>query len=236
MAVRGSYDYLERFHSGRWRYLLKHFVPDDIIRATFPAEAQWLANLRGDERQAVNRAYRKTLAGLESIFRAREADGESKVNTEQRSLIAAGLQQLRRTAYDNPLNKQKLDELAAKGHLEPQPFTSTTPVVGPLLAQLRSLWAAIAVRESVSDITRQQNDFNESYVQELREMLNRLPMPAPEWLQQDDNLGRVRQQQSDIDAELVKMYQLVASIQSRLERLEKQTGGKMTSSGNAVDP
>ena len=236
IAVRGSYSYLERFHTGRWRYLLKHFEPHNIIAATFPAEEQWLANLQGDERQAVNRAYRTTLAGLDKIFSTRVADGGTEVNDKQQSSIAAGLQQLRRTAYDNPLNKQKLDELSEKADVQERPFSSTTPLIGPLLARIRALWAAVAVRESVSGITRQQNAFNEKLVQELREMESRLPLPTADWLQQDDNLGAVKQQQTEIDAELARAYQLIASIQSRLERLEKQADLNATSGKSDPDP
>lgn len=229
LAVKGSHAYLERFHTGRWRYLLKHFEPQSIIDATLPAEKQWLANLQGGaERRAVNRAYRNTLFGLKNILSARAAAGGSEINAEQQALISAGLQRLRRIAYDNPASDQRLDELAAKAAVQERPFTSSTPLIGSILAQIRSLWAAVAVRESVSDIIRQQNEFNIELVRELREIKEHLPLPPGEWLEQDNNLGKIKQQHEEIDAALAAAYQLIASIQSRLNRLEKQSALKET--------
>ncbi len=235
IAVRGSYAYLERFHTGRWRYLLKHFEPDKLITATFPAEAQWLIDLQGDERRAVSRAYRSTLAGLDKIISTRVIDGGTAVNAEQQMLIASGLQQLHQTAYNNPKSIKLLDELAEKGNIQERPFTSTTPLIGPLLAGLRSLWATIAVKESVVDITRQQNEYNDAIVKELREMISRLPMQTADWLQQDSKLGTVKEQQAEIDSELAQMIRLVTSIESRLGRLEKKAGSQMNYGENEVD-
>ena len=223
-AVRGSDAYLERFHTGRWRYLLKHFPPQDIIAATFPAEQEWLADLQGAERWAVNRAYRTTLAGLDQLFKVRMIDGGSAVDEEQQSLIRENLKRLRRTASENPHFQQQLAELEAQGTIQEQSFTSNSPLFGPLIARIRSLWAAVAVRETVSEIITQQNAFNEQLLQELRAAEKQLSLAAADRLAKDDNLGNIKQQHLEIDAQLARTYQILASIQARLERLERQAG------------
>ena len=57
VAVRGSFSYYQRFHTGRWRYLLKHFSADALLNETVPAEAAWLERIGDDERRAVSLAY-----------------------------------------------------------------------------------------------------------------------------------------------------------------------------------
>ncbi|MDX1415164.1 MAG: glycosyltransferase family 2 protein [Candidatus Promineifilaceae bacterium] len=229
-AVRGSRAYLERFHTGRWRYLLKHFDVETILSATFAAEEDWLITLQGDERIAARRAYRTILAGLSSIFNARMNNGRTEIEPNQNSLIASGMQKLHRLALAYPQNEKNLDELAARAALREKPFTSSTPVLGPLLAKIRALWADVAVKEYAGHLFKQQSAFNGELVQRLREIENNLPLPREKWQQKDENLGTIKQQQAEIDAQLARAYQLLASIQSRMLRLEEKIEREASSS------
>jgi len=76
-AAKGSFAYLHRFHSGRWRYLLKHFPADEIIRETFPAETVWLSGLAPTERRAVSLAWLSTQRQLPQLLAARAQQGSA---------------------------------------------------------------------------------------------------------------------------------------------------------------
>ncbi len=220
-AVRGSPTYLERFHYGRWRYLLKHFDPLMIMNKTFPAEEEWLADLPRDERQAVNRAYRSALAGLPEIFQTRRTGGNIEISHEQQETIRTKLEEMRRLAAKNPQYQRAMVQLAAAGNIQARPFTSSVPLFGSLIARLRGLWAAVAVRDSADSFAAQQNEFNRQLVQKLDELSKRLPLPADQWLDKDDSLGHVRQQHKDVAAELRQLVQHLDALQARLQRLEE---------------
>ncbi len=94
-AVKGSFAYLHRFHSGRWRYLLKHFSPGEIAGQSLSAEAAWLDGLGESERRAVSLAYLATLRQLPTIWAARERDGAEPPSAAEAVAIMAGLAALR---------------------------------------------------------------------------------------------------------------------------------------------
>lgn len=101
-AVKGSFTYLRRFHTGRWRYLLKHEMGDTLVGATLAAEQAWLARVDLDERLALALAYRATHAGLEEIWAARAATGAGPLDQATTATIAAGLAALERAAWALP--------------------------------------------------------------------------------------------------------------------------------------
>ena len=98
IAIKGSPDYLRRFHSGRWRYILKHFPLDKIEQATFPAEADWLVRLDAGERLAANHAYRAALLSLPDIATTRQFNDSQAATAADWEAIRQGLQALRRAA------------------------------------------------------------------------------------------------------------------------------------------
>ncbi len=140
LAVRGSPSYLRRFHSGRWRYLLKHFDAKEIVGETLPAESDWLEEKSGNERQALGQAYHDTIAEFTAIMEARVAHGSPEVPERAQAKIIAGLKQLRQKATaDGPIQTEGL--VQASGREESRSFGSTNPVLGPLFERLRQLLA-----------------------------------------------------------------------------------------------
>lgn len=101
-AVKGSFNYLRRFHTGRWRYLLKQMPGETIVDETFPAERDWLARIDIDERLAAALAYQATHASLDEIWQARELSGAGHLQPETMSLITAGLSELETVAWSLP--------------------------------------------------------------------------------------------------------------------------------------
>ena len=222
IAVRGSPSYLHRFHSGRWRYLLKHFDVEEIVEESLPAEAVWLEGIEGDERRALGFAYRDTLRMQPAIMASRKMHGATEIADSDQVKISRGLLELRRTAMlwaDNPVQWQ---ELLEAGQIEPQPFTSATPVVGSLAARLRDLWADVAVKPYSDALNEQQNAFNQASAVELRAVEERLREFEALWMKQEGEQRELAWEIEALQEELNKSYRLLASIESRLQEQQDQ--------------
>ena len=164
-AVKGSFAYLQRFHAGRWRYLLKHFPAEEIAGPTLTAEADWLDRLAAAERRAVSLAYLMTMRRLPLIWAAREKEGAGPVSPEVRAAVASGLASLRaratRFAAEQPAR------LSAAAELRERSFTSDVPVFGPLISRLRAAWNNVASRWYIGHLMIQQSEFNRLAVREI---------------------------------------------------------------------
>ncbi len=101
-AVKGSFNYLRRFHTGRWRYLLKQEAVEILIEETIAAEHDWLSRIDLDERLAVALAYQTTLATLDGIWQARERNGAGPLPTGPRHALAEAVTALEETAWTLP--------------------------------------------------------------------------------------------------------------------------------------
>lgn len=177
VAIKGSFAYFQRFHTGRWRYLLKHFPVDEIVNETLPAETAWLEQIDASERRAVSLAYLATQHALPGIWLAREQQGNPLPETA-RAGVVAGLAALRERALQAALSDAGLTSLAKAAVVVEQPFTSSVPLLGPLIVRFRTAWNNVASRWYVHHVVTQQNEFNrlavrqlETYELELREQL-----------------------------------------------------------------
>lgn len=176
VTVRGSFAYLQRFHSGRWRYLLKQFTAAELLDDTLPAEAAWLGRIDAAERRAVALAYLATRHALPDIRHARGAADPLPDATW--AALAAALDDLRDRARQDARDGAALADLAAAATLVERPFVSTAPLFGPLIVRFRTAWNNVASRWYVQHVVEQQNAFNalavrqlETYELELREQL-----------------------------------------------------------------
>lgn len=222
LAVKGSSAYLERFHRGRWRYLLKHVAPEVILDETLPAEQAWLTTCDAAERAAADVAYRATLAQLPDIWVDRLQDGAPLAGSAQAEQIGAGLRQLRQQAvFGADAAAEGLAELARRAHIEERPFTSTTPLIGPLLARLRAAWASVAARWYVRQLTHQQNQFNQALLQRLREDVETLREVTAVYTTQDNELTGLSRQQVELQIQLARAAELIDDLEERLQRLEQ---------------
>jgi GT2 family glycosyltransferase len=169
-AVKGSFAYLHRFHTGRWRYLLKHFPAAEIIEETFPAEMAWLGHLAPAERRAASLAYLSTQRQLAQILEARTREGAGALVPEETEAITAGLAELRRQTQRAILDAGSLDRLATTAELRVRPFTSDVPLIGPFIAWFRTEWNNIASRWYLDHLMVQQNEFNRLAVAEMKRL------------------------------------------------------------------
>jgi len=164
VAVRGSFSYYQRFHTGRWRYLLKHFSADALLNETVPAEAAWLERIGDDERHAASLAYLATRHALADIRHTRAAD---PLPADAWAALAAALAQLGARARQRPEDAAALARLAAAAVVVERPFVSTVPLLGPLIARFRTAWNNVASRWYVHHVVEQQNAFNQLAVRQL---------------------------------------------------------------------
>ncbi len=176
VAVRGSFSYFQRFHFGRWRYLLKQFSAAELLNETLPAEMAWLGRIDANERRAVALAYVATRHALPGIRHARGA--ADPLPEETWAALDAALDALRERAREDAFDGAALARLAAAATVVERPFASTVPLLGPLIARFRTAWNNVASRWYVHHVVEQQNTFNalavrqlETYELELREQL-----------------------------------------------------------------
>jgi GT2 family glycosyltransferase len=159
-AIKGSFTYLHRFHTGRWHYLLKHFSIDEGTSATIMAEREWLGRTGLRERQAVGIAYRTTLLNLQSIATARAKQGAGPLSSEAWSLIEQTLLELNQ--YVRGLNPTAGSLPATVGLTKTpsSPFASQVPFMGRLIEGFRAVWNNLAGRWYIDHVRQQQGEFN----------------------------------------------------------------------------
>jgi GT2 family glycosyltransferase len=218
IAVRGSPSYLRRFHHGRWRYLLKHFSAEELIEETLPTEQAWLAKIEGPERPALGWAYRTALDTFPEIMKTRLTHGAEEITTTDQAAIKAGLLDLRRQAMlwtKNPGDWQHLEEV---GRIEPQPFSGSTPLLGPLFARLRDIWASVSTKYYVGSLNDQQNAFNQAFVEELQVIEEKLRALEIDWMQREADQRELSWEIRAVQQELNKTYGLIAQLESRFAK------------------
>lgn len=222
IAVRGSPSYLRRFHSGRWRYLLKHFDAAEIMEESLPGEMAWLEGIAGDERQALGWAYRDSVSRFAAIMTSRTEHGAAPISQADQDAIIAGLLQLRQAALLWKEDPATWQELAEAGLVRSRPFFSSAPVVGPLLARLRDLWAGVAVKPYIAALNAQQNEFNQAIANEMQALEGRLRAFEDVWMRREQDQRELVWELEALQQELDKMQRLLASIESRVRDLADQ--------------
>jgi len=169
-AGKGSFAYLHRFHSGRWRYLLKHFPTAEIIHETFPAEMVWLDGVAPTERRAVSLAWLSIQRQLPQILATRAREGAGALTAEETAAVDEGLTALRQKALAASFDETRLARLSAAAELRERPFVSAVPLVGPFIAAFRTAWNNIASRWYLGHLMTQQNAFNRLAVAEMERL------------------------------------------------------------------
>lgn len=204
-AVKGSFAYLQRFHAGRWRYLLKHFPAEEIAGPTLAAEADWLGRLPSPERRAVSLAYLMTLRRLPSIWDARETEGAGPVSPETRAAVASGLASLRAQTVHFPAEQPA--RLSAAAELREQPFTSAVPLLGPLIVRCRAAWNNVASRWYLNHLMVQQSEFNRLAVREIERYEIELHEQMVLLEEQVVQTAELQQQIESLEAQLTRLRQ-----------------------------
>lgn len=166
-------------HRNRLRVVAKHW-PAARLRAEFlPAERAWLEGLApGGERlaAALHRAYLTHLLDLSNLaaWRARLL-GEDPAQIDTLADVLLTLRTVYPTGLVDVPPLAQPDSLPALAELEPlaaireQPFRSSVPLLGGLVARFRQAWNRVATEWYVKPMIRQQSRFNATLLNALRQ-------------------------------------------------------------------
>jgi GT2 family glycosyltransferase len=226
LSHKGSDAYLRLFHSGRWRYLLKHSELDTLCRDAAPAEQAWLAAAPPAEREAAKQAYRLALAQLAEIWAARARDGAPAATAVQQQQVIGALESLRQAAAAWTFPAERLATLREKALVVERPLRSPTPLVGPLFTSLRRAWYSLAEKWYVRDLRQQQNEVNRELAQALSASAGHLRDQAARRLAQDNDLLALERAQAELRQELARTETLLTAVETRLAQLEQNQGSE----------
>lgn len=230
-AVKGSFSYLQRFHSGRWRFLLKHFDPGEIVTETLAAEETWLGRVSQEERLAAALAYALTLADWPSILASRTRDGAAALPAGHAEAIRSGLRDLEKrawTVYELPPAASDPGSLRSAAEVSGRPFHSGVPVIGPLIVAARTAWNAVAGRETVDRLWEQQNAFNREVAGRLSALAEGTPYDisalgalAAAAKTSEDAQGEATQALERLQADSKAARSRLQALNERISRLEQ---------------
>ena len=213
--AQNNVEYFKIFHTSRWRYLLKHWPIATILTETVPAEIAWLATLPSVHRHGVAHAYVATLKNLSSIWKARTNENYQLATPEEEAQIRQTMFNLRQLAWQSPYLEGTTNgsvSLAQKMVVKERPFTSKLPMIGKIIARLRTIWGNIAMRQYVRSLMKQQNEFNQlltTYFERHQAQLG-----------QQDKRGMERIQDfTALQSQITQINEQLQAIESRLSRL-----------------
>ncbi len=217
-TIKGSFAYWQRFHAGRWRYLLKHFSLEEIMGATMDAEIAWLNQLGAAERRAVTLAYVATLRNMGNIWSARRLEGAGPLSPETQRAAEDELRQLADHSRRAEFDAAGLAEMRAKAELRAQPFISNAPLIGSLIARFRSAWNNVASRWYLDHFMSQQNKFNQLVVQQI-EVYEVLLREQLELLEEQLLFVTERQQRvQELEAQLADLERELAAANNKIAK------------------
>jgi GT2 family glycosyltransferase len=215
---KGSLAYIQRFHTGRWRFLLKHFAMPEVLSESVPAERAWLHHCALVERQAAVVVYRQTLKSLPAIWAARVRDGADGVTAAQNRQIEQALRELCLLAWQLAQQGPTLDELERQTQVQERPFVPHAPLLGPLMARFREAWNRISTKWYVRPLLAQQNDFNYLIVRQLRDF-DAWQAEQQVWLlEQDSDYGYITHDVAVLSEHVADMNRRLVDLDERLAR------------------
>lgn len=104
------------------------------------------------------------------------------------------------------------DWFLTQAEVEERPFTSHTPLVGPLIARFRAAWNRISTQWYVRPLLAQQNRYNRLLAERLHDVDARL-------VAQDRALTQLTHDLAETSAQLAQARQELAAL--RAERVDR---------------
>lgn len=159
---QASETYFRYFHTSRLRFVAKHYTIRQLVDDFLPAELERL-------RQVMPAADRAA-AGL--MYRSLQPENAAQeVHQPMPNLTPAAPG----SPPEPPVSAEALEynarallaELNKRWQVQERPFASRTPIVGPLVARLRTLWNNMSTTWYVRSILQQQVEFNSLVVQTM---------------------------------------------------------------------
>jgi GT2 family glycosyltransferase len=213
------------YQQGRLRFLLKHMSPRRFLEEFVPAEEKYQPPaIRGQESVALRLAYLKAIPEAVRILNRRWGASDEVIYQ-----IIIALKQLHQQAWKEDWGKTKeqvpatvsrsptsaeAEAFSSFPSLQEFEFRSSVPVVGPLIAQLRSLWYSVAARWAVRHLARQQEAINQQ-----QEAINRKQEAINQ--QQEIYTQSLKQRVDVLAAENALLAKEIARIELRVELNEE---------------
>ncbi len=213
-TVKDSLSYLTYFHTGRWRFLLKHSTADTVRNEIADAEKIWMTKVGIRQLTALAAAYRAMLRQWPSIHSTKESTGNKKMDPMD-DQVAETLLSLRETALTqaNLLEPEKTAVSTPTWQLQELPFTSNTPIIGSLITRFREMWNSVATKWYVRPLLAQQNQIN-------KQTINRLHHLESNFIDMDREQSYLIHDISELTTQLIQTNRLLHSIDERLVTLE----------------
>jgi hypothetical protein len=198
-AVKGSSGYLNHFHTSRWRFLLQHFSFENLWHDTIPAEQYWLSRISVMEQTAVISAYQAARQSLPQLVNMPQGRPFNPTQIQQLDRMLQRLELIARhiRAAMDPTTSPA-DPLQKMAQVQERPFSSTLPLIGPIVAGFRQLWNSISTQWYVRPLLEQQNQFNQILVARLQELEARL-------ISQDQELSALTQDHGELTAQVIQL-------------------------------
>jgi hypothetical protein len=111
--------------------------------------------------------------------------------------------------------------LQEKGQLKERPFSSSVPLLGPLIVRFRSLWNSVAAKWYVRPLIQQQNEFNALLVQRLGDLEEQI---VPQIIEQDREQTRLGRETAELGLQIAQLNRLLQALEEGLARLEEDGG------------
>ena len=216
---KGSPAYLQAFHRGRLRFVLKHLPPERVVSEFAAAERAWLTGpAPAAEQSVMTRVYRSALAMAPRIYAQRQQVPPQRFRRVVDLL--AGLARESALGFELKLEGGRLSEasstdLERHSVVREQPFRSDRPLIGGLIAWFRTVWNNVSSRWYVLPLLQQQNAFNARVAAHLEELSGRA-------------VG--------LDRDLTALTRDVAELTHRLIQVERRLGALEARQGDEADP
>lgn len=107
--------------------------------------------------------------------------------------------------------------LLEKGRLQEQPFTSSVPVIGPLIVWFRTAWNSVAAKWIMRPVIQQQNEFNTLIVRQINGFEDQI---FEQVIEQDREQTALIRDMGELSLQVKQMNRLLEAIDGRLVRLE----------------
>jgi GT2 family glycosyltransferase len=158
---------------GRLRFLLKHMSPHRLLTEFVPAEER--GELPGIWNRERRPAYVEATLEAARLLRERWQADEGTI-----SEVLGALQRLYRRAWENELGKAEEPSESLVYSLCEYEFSSTVPIIGPLIARFRSFWYNVAARWGVRSLMQRQEAINHQQLMHICSLEQRLAALAAE--------------------------------------------------------
>ena len=96
-----------------------------------------------------------------------------------------------------------------------RPFTSHLPIIGKVVARLRTIWSNITLRHYVQALQQQQNEFNQLLTAYFKQHQTKL-------MDQDTNKIEMIHAFATLQTQIAQINEQLQAIEARLNRLNKQ--------------